>query len=438
MIYSVEIRNVSKVYRLYRKPSDRLKEVLIKRPCHRAFHSLSQVSLDIPHGESLGIVGDNGAGKSTLLKIVAGTLQPTSGDVRRRGRVAALLELGAGFHYEFTGRQNIWMNASLLGLSRDEIRAREGDIIAFSELGEFIDRPIKTYSSGMVMRLAFSIATTVDPDILIIDEALSVGDHYFQKKCIDRMLEFKNSSRTILFCSHAMFLVNQLCDRAVWIDGGAVRQMGLATHVTAAYENFSRQKSQYSLPEGVSEDAPPGTSLPEDVSGDAPPGTSLPEDVSGDAPPGTPSASGGSRAGHGKPDTSPVQILSIVFNGCHGDVEMEQGEDLRVEIKYESLSDMEFFVAAGIRRNDDLACHVTSMARVFGKPLKGPGVGQVTLHYRGLPFLHGNFSVVAFAMDSSHLHCFHKKESPRFSIKPLDTWENEMGLLRLDHEWILD
>ncbi len=395
-MYAIDVKHISKTYRMYRKPSDRLKEVLKRRPVHQAFHSLTDVSFNVPVGECLGIIGDNGAGKSTILKIVAGTLTPTSGALKIKGRVAALLELGAGFHYEFTGRQNIWMNASLMGLDKDEIASRENAIIEFSELGTFIDRPIKTYSSGMVVRLAFSIATSVDPDILIIDEALSVGDQHFQKKCIDRMLDFKKKNKTILFCSHAMYLVNQLCDRALWFDQGKIRYMGTSTHVTAKYENYNREKSTYAEePRNIEE-----------------------------------------RMNNGEVMEKPPAIVKNIFlNGSEDHIELGQGSDLLVDIEYECFKDMDFFIAAGIRRNDDLICHVSNMSNRIKEPLKGEGKGCITLFYRTLPFFHGDFSVVAFIMDTSGLQCFHKMESSVFSVLPEDSWENEMGLLKLDYEW---
>lgn len=395
-MYAIDVRNVSKIYRLYQKPSDRLKEVLNRKPVHQAFQSLRDVSFSVPMGESLGIIGDNGAGKSTMLKIVAGTLTPTSGTLKINGRVAALLELGAGFHPEFTGRQNIWMNASLMGLDKGEIASLEKSIIEFSELGSFIDRPIKIYSSGMVVRLAFSIATSVDPDILIIDEALSVGDQHFQKKCIDRMVDFKRKNKTILFCSHGMFLVNQLCDRVVWFDNGKIKAVGSATHVTAKYENYTREKSNYN-------------ESPTDV-----------ENV----------------PGNGEIiENTPAIIKNISLNGSLDNIYLEQGSDLVVDIAYESFQNMEFFMAAGIRRNDDLVCHVSNMSNRIKEPLNGQGPGHIRLSYRNLPFFHGEFSVVAFIMDTSGLQCFHKKASPVFSVLPKDAWENEMGLLRLEHEW---
>jgi ABC-type polysaccharide/polyol phosphate transport system ATPase subunit len=241
-MYAIEVRGLSKVYRLYRRPIDRLKEAVLRRPFHQPFESLKDVSFLIPSGSALGVIGENGAGKSTLLKMLAGTLTPTSGEVVRRGRTAALLELGAGFHPEFTGRQNIYLNASLLGLRDQEIREREEDIIDFAELGQFIDRPLKIYSSGMKMRLAFSVATTVNPDILIIDEALSVGDQRFQEKCVDRIVKFRKEGKTILVCSHSMYMINELCSRTMWLANGRVSAFGETPGVIAEYMAYMEEK----------------------------------------------------------------------------------------------------------------------------------------------------------------------------------------------------
>ena len=236
-MYALEVNNLEKKYKIYSKPSDRLKEIILRKPLYKYFTALDNISFNISHGEKIGIVGDNGAGKSTLLKILAKTLTPTSGSIKINGNVAALLELGAGFHPEFTGRQNIYINASLLGLSPKQIANIEEAIIEFSELGDFIDMPVKTYSSGMFMRLAFSIATSVNPDILIIDEALSVGDQRFQKKCIDRMINFKETGKTILFCSHNMYQVGILCNKALWLKDRKIQQFSEVDKVIKNYEN---------------------------------------------------------------------------------------------------------------------------------------------------------------------------------------------------------
>lgn len=249
----ISVDNLHKDFKIYEKPKDRLTEILLRQPKHKIYHVLSDISFAVADGTSLGIVGDNGAGKSTLLKLLVGTLQPTHGDIQIRGQVAALLELGAGFHPEFTGRKNIYLNASLLGVSDENIEQLESDIIEFSELDYFIDRPVKTYSSGMYVRLAFSIATMVRPDILVIDEALSVGDLAFQKKCVQRMNEFRRDRKTMAFCSHSMFHIQELCDTAIWLDKGRIREMGDSDKVVGHYEDYCNNRKVY---HSIREDIP--------------------------------------------------------------------------------------------------------------------------------------------------------------------------------------
>ncbi len=244
-MHSISVENIHKDFRIYERPQDRLLELLQRRPRHKVFHVLQDISFSVLEGRSLGIIGDNGAGKSTLLKLLVGTLQPTSGSIYIKGQVAALLELGAGFHPEFTGRRNIYLNAALLGVPDDNIAAMEQEIIEFSELGDFIDRPVKTYSSGMYVRLAFSIATMVRPDVLVIDEALSVGDIAFQKKCVERMNEFRKQNKTMIFCSHSMYHVQELCDTAIWLEKGRIREIGESRQVVANYEHFCNSKQPH-------------------------------------------------------------------------------------------------------------------------------------------------------------------------------------------------
>lgn len=245
-MHSISVENLAKDYRIYARPQDRLLELLLRKPRHRDFHVLRDISFNVLEGKSLGIIGDNGAGKSTLMKLLVGTVEPTAGTIDIRGQVAALLELGAGFHPEFTGRRNIHLNASLLGVPDDDIDAMENDIIEFSELREFIDQPVKTYSSGMYVRLAFSIATMVRPDVLVIDEALSVGDIAFQKKCVQRMNEFRAQQKTMVFCSHSMYHVQELCDTAIWLEKGQIREIGKSEEIVAHYEDYCNSRRVYS------------------------------------------------------------------------------------------------------------------------------------------------------------------------------------------------
>lgn len=227
-------RDLSKSYTLYPRPSDRLAHLFMPWRKYPAFEALKGVSFTVGRGETVGIIGQNGAGKSTLLQAVTGTITPTSGEVRVSGRVAALLELGAGFEPDFTGRENILLNGTILGLTTRELKERTEEIIAFSELGPFIDRPVRTYSSGMFMRLAFSVAAHVDADLLIIDEALSVGDVRFTQKCLRFLKEFKQRG-SILFVSHDLGSVTGLCDRALWLDHGQIRGEGAAITICEQY-----------------------------------------------------------------------------------------------------------------------------------------------------------------------------------------------------------
>jgi ABC-type polysaccharide/polyol phosphate transport system ATPase subunit len=245
----VEFRSVSKSYPIYPSPSSRLKELLClnRISFHKDFSALRDVSFEIFPGETFCVVGENGSGKSTLLQIVAGILYPTYGEVTVRGRVAALLELGTGFNPEFTGRQNVYLNAAILGLSRKEIDAKFRQIEAFAEIGEFIDQPVKTYSSGMAVRLAFAVAIHVDPEILLVDEALSVGDIYFRQRCLRKVHEMRAAGVTILFVSHAMAEVKAIGDRALWLDAGRIREIGNADNVVAKYMAAMSEKDNVYL-----------------------------------------------------------------------------------------------------------------------------------------------------------------------------------------------
>ena len=233
----IEFHSVSKSYPIYATPGARLKELALfnRRSFHRDFSALHDVSFEVNRGETFCIIGENGSGKSTLLQIVAGILQPTSGSATVRGRVAALLELGSGFNPEFTGRDNVYLNSAILGLSQKEIDQRFQSIEDFAEIGDFIDQPVKTYSSGMAVRLAFAVAIHVDPDILLVDEALSVGDVYFRQRCMRKVYELRESGVTILFVTHAPGEVKAIGDRVLWLDGGRVKELGDPETVVTNY-----------------------------------------------------------------------------------------------------------------------------------------------------------------------------------------------------------
>lgn len=232
--------HLGKTYRLYSRPLDRLLHFFLPDASERftTFTALQNVSFELKRGEVLGIIGVNGAGKSTLLQLISGALYPSEGRLETRGRIAAILELGAGFNPDFTGRENIFLNAATIGLEKHEIDQRLDSIIGFSGIGSFIDQPVKTYSSGMQIRLAFAIATSVDPEILIIDEALSVGDGAFRRKSFDRIMEIRKRGTSILFCSHVLFHIESFCDRVLWLHKGKIQRLGQVSHVIPPYQDF--------------------------------------------------------------------------------------------------------------------------------------------------------------------------------------------------------
>lgn len=241
---SIKVDSVGKVYNLYEKSSDRLKEALFfsKRKYHKEYNALKNVSFSVYKGETFGVIGKNGAGKSTLLKLITGVAQPTQGHVEINGKVSALLELGAGFNQEYTGLQNIYLNGSMMGYSKEEMEPRVKQVIEFADIGDFINQPVKNYSSGMFARLAFAVAINVEPDILIVDEALSVGDVFFQNKCYKKFEELRSKGTTILFVSHDIASVKQMCSRALWLEQGTQKMLGDCVEVCNAYTNSILQK----------------------------------------------------------------------------------------------------------------------------------------------------------------------------------------------------
>ncbi|WP_454864992.1 ABC transporter ATP-binding protein [Pseudomonas rhizophila] len=237
---AIRISEVSKCFHIYDKPRDRLLQMLTpeSKKYYREFWALKSVSFNVKRGSTVGIVGKNGSGKSTLLQLICGTLSQSNGEVETNGRIAALLELGSGFNPEFTGRENVYMNSAVLGLTKDEVDSRFQDIVDFADIGLFIEQPVKTYSSGMLVRLAFAVAINVDPEILIVDEALSVGDELFQRKCFARIEAIKNKGATILFVSHSGSTIVELCDSAILLDSGEVLASGAPKDIVAKYQKL--------------------------------------------------------------------------------------------------------------------------------------------------------------------------------------------------------
>jgi lipopolysaccharide transport system ATP-binding protein len=400
--YAIEARGLGKCYGLYARPSDRLKQLLWGRwrQFSREFWALRDVDLLIRPGEVVGLVGRNGAGKSTLLQMLCGTLPPTTGRLQVHGRVAALLELGAGFNPEFTGIENVFMNGAILGLKHHEVEERLDEILAFADIGEFVHQPVKTYSSGMFVRLAFAVATSVEPDILVIDEALAVGDGAFARKSFDRIMRLKDSGKTILFCSHSMYQVEALCSRAIWIDKGKLRLQGSAAEVTSAYNaslasggGFASQAASY---------APPGQMR-----------TAVPE-------------------GTGR-------IVRAVAR-----TEYEEGRQVHVHSSETDVAiTIEFAIdpslpvpGVAVGFSDATGLTVASAGSVNdGVTLRmdSDGRGQATLLFRRLPLLKGRYSVTCFLTTEDGVHPYDQVEQ----CLQLEVTQHglEQGVVTLPHEW---
>jgi ABC-type polysaccharide/polyol phosphate transport system ATPase subunit len=391
---AVRAVDVSKHYDVYKRPIDRVVEILTRRPRHQAFQALDRVSFDVQEGETVGVIGQNGAGKSTLLKLLCGVTRPSSGTFETRGTIASILELGTGFHPEFTGRDNAALNAAILGLSPAEIRERLPAILEFSELGTFLDRPVKTYSSGMYMRLAFSVAVNVDPAILVIDEALAVGDGHFQKKCIDKIREFQEAGKTILFCSHALYYISSICNRVLWLDQGRVLGFGPALDVVHAYETFLLERDREL----------PGTDVPAAES------------------------------------STPVRLREIVVCGSDGlprDT-FGRGDDVHVRMRIEADDPrQQIHLIVGIHRAaDDLQCFAVGTHADGVAPLSGQQEYDVTVRLLDLPLLRGDYSIIAYVGDEHAITVFDRRDvRPAFSM----TGERfEIGLIAVDHRWDLE
>lgn len=241
-MFAIQLKNISKVYKIYKKPTQRIIDSLLGTKKYKEYHALKNISIDIPKGEAVGVLGKNGAGKSTLLKIITGVTTPTTGEVNINGKIAAILELNSGFDEELSGYENIYVKGLILGYSKAEIDAKKDEIIKFADIGQYIHQPVRTYSSGMKSRLGFAIAVSVDPDVLIIDEALSVGDDIFKTKCLAKMTEFRKQGKTIFFVSHSLFTVKSFCNKCMWIKDGELIEFGDTSLVIPKYETFLKEE----------------------------------------------------------------------------------------------------------------------------------------------------------------------------------------------------
>ena len=416
-VMAIELMDVGKTYKRFAKPSDRFWQAVwpsVFRSASQAeaaasneFVALAPLNLQVHRGEALGLLGRNGAGKSTLLQLVCGTLNPSSGSVVVNGKIGALLELGAGFNPEFTGRENIYLAAAVMGLSGAETDALYESIVEFSGIREFIDQPVKTYSSGMYVRLAFSIATSANPDILVIDEALSVGDGAFAKKSFERIMQLKAQGTTVLFCSHSMYQIESFCDKAVWLDHGKVQMEGAASAVVAAYADSLRAESvegggalRASANEARSQALPDAASVAAGLTAAVVTLDSTPsshEDLSSDP---APSGTGLTR----------ILGIEVSVDGIKGRdlhaVSLQSDVHITVNFESDPTQPCPTF-ATGFALPDGQI--FTSAYTLFdGIAIKrdAQGRGQATVVFEKLPLMKGRFSVGAYLFDERALHVY--------------------------------
>lgn len=420
----LRLTNVGKEYLVYDSPRARFKALITGRALHRSQWALRDVSFELHRGQCLGVVGANGAGKSTLLKMITGTLQPSQGEVQRSGRITAILELGAGFHPDFTGRQNLYFGGSLIGISQADMARIEPEILAFAEIGDAIDRPVKTYSSGMVVRLAFALVTAVEPDVLIIDEALAVGDQHFQKKCINRIEQFRRNGCTILFCSHSPYHVRQLCDVALWLDGGRVMQFGPTEPVLGAYEMHTRLLST------------PPPEVPEPVADHAPDAMIVStEQLDAVADPAASAATAATAPAQPVQADATATILSVdIANLGEGDPPLLDSRDLVATITVRGHGRERPNIGFMIEQSRGVG--ITSLAthEEGAHPTEiEPGVWRSVLTFPNLPLHSGQYVISAYLFDESGLVVY-------------DQWYQFMhfsfvmptlmpGLVKLPHHW---
>lgn len=400
-MYAIEVNDVTKIYKIHRGKPTTLKDriVLRNKNLTEEFVPLKDVSLKVEKGESVGIIGENGSGKSTLLKLISKIIYPDKGEIITRGKVSSLIELGAGFHPDFTGRENIYVNASIFGFTKREIDKKIDEIISFSELEEFIDTPVRTYSSGMYMRLAFSVAINIDPDILLIDEILAVGDEHFQRKCFNKLSEFKKRGVTIVIVSHDFGSIEKLCDKAVWIDKGIVKEEGTPRDVIRSYLDFSAEK-----------DNRKDTNINVKVE------TNVAEDnIIG---------------------TGEVRITKVNLIDADGREKntFRTGEKAILKISYKCNSDVGNDVVFGmaVYNNNGLNCFGTNtyLDNINIQNLKNEG--EVIFRIKSLNFLDGEYFLdVSCHRINGELYDY-KKSVLTFNMYSVI---KEVGIFRLDHEW---
>ncbi len=435
MANAIELTNVSKIYRRYahRRQFATLKSALLSRSLVRdlrpdeRFAAMQNLTVAVPSGRTLGVIGRNGSGKSTLLKLVAGITKPTSGTVHVNGRISALIELGAGFHPEISGRENVFINGIMLGLSKREIARRFDEIVDFAELKDFIDAPVKTYSSGMYMRLGFAVAIHVDPEVLLIDEVLAVGDEGFTHKCLDKFAEFKRRGKTILLVTHALGLVERFCDEALWMDAGTMKALGDPKRVVGAYITDVETSEEELLAAGDAKAKESVTVVSPDEAATA---------VLPDHP--IEAAAGPAdmfRATEGRWGSREIEITDVQLCGPDqqpGHV-FHSGEPLTIRIRLRSpVENQDFVIGIGIFNAEGVCCYGTNTSVEELKAVRILGDGEVLFSIASLDLVEGTYKIdVAVHKLDGYPYDYHRLLYT-FRVK---SRTKDVGIYRPRHEW---
>lgn len=407
----IKVDNIFKSYKMYNSPHDRLKEALSirKRKYHKDFYAVNDVSLSIKKGETVGLIGKNGSGKSTLLKIITGLTTPNQGNVSIDGSISALLELGAGFNPEFTGVENIYLNGSIKGIPKEVIEAKKEDIIRFADIGDFINQPVKSYSSGMFARLAFSVAVNFEQEILLVDEVLAVGDMAFQLKCMDKMKEIKKNGVTIIFVSHDIYSIKNFCDRVVWMKDGKIEAEGDTHIITQAYEDYMKLGNLSEALE-IKKNSEVGTkeSLSEI--------TNIENNV----------------------DLNDILTINKVYPINHKgekDCDLYSGEDFTISVEYTLRGDFPGIVGgvAIFDNEHNYVCGLNTKLDNFIIP-REPGVYTLYIKYPKCNLLSGTYFLDVGFMESSAIKILDYKAKD-YQIKIIESEYKAEGIFNLEHQW---
>jgi ABC-type polysaccharide/polyol phosphate transport system ATPase subunit len=433
MLTAIEATDVTKVYRRYahKRQFATLKSALLSRSLIRdlnpdeTFHALNGVSFRVPRGSTYAIVGRNGSGKSTMLKCIAGITKPTSGQVMVTGRISALIELGAGFHPEISGRENVFINGIMLGLTKREIARRFDEIVEFAELEPFIDAPVKTYSSGMYMRLGFAVAIHVDPDVLLVDEVLAVGDEGFTHKCLDKFAEFRRRGKTILLVTHSLGLVERFCDEALWIDAGRARAAGDPRRVVGAYitdVERSEEAAIAAVDARAREEADTAAAEPDPAAS--------PSDAAVDEPPRDMF-----RATAGRWGSREVEITDVTFTGADGVSTrvFHCGETMTIRLLVQARAPItDFAFGVGIFNAEGICCYGTNTEVEEYVPQLLSGEGEVRFRIESLDLVGGTYKVDVAVHRRDGLPYDYHRLLYTFRVK---SRAKDVGIFRPPHRW---